>query len=329
VPGSHLLQAEGVIDLIDATTVQAARSAMRSLQGEFSSAIDALVKELVDLRVLVEAMLDFPEEELDGADHHDIGGRLARVRPALDRVLDAAQRGSLLREGVHIVLAGEPNVGKSSLLNRLAGDDVAIVTDIPGTTRDAIRQVIDLDGVPAHIVDTAGLRESADPVERIGVQRAWAAIETADVVVHLLDAREPTGHIDDVILQRLPSAAARIIAVNKIDLVGQTAVVQHREPDTTVWLSAKTGEGVDLLREVLLKRLGWEERGEGVFLARERHLRALTTARAHLDAASLRTQPELIAEELRLAHDALAAITGEFSPDDLLGEIFRRFCIGK
>jgi tRNA modification GTPase len=324
-----LLQAEGVIDLIDATTVQAARSAMRSLQGEFSSAIDALMKELIDLRAVVEAMLDFPEEELDGADHHDTAGRLARVRAALDRVIDAAQRGSLLREGVHIVLAGQPNVGKSSLLNRLAGEDVAIVTDIPGTTRDAIRQVIDLDGVPAHIVDTAGLRESADPVERIGVQRAWAAIEAADVVVHLLDAREPAGHIDDAILQRLPSTAARIIAVNKIDLIGRSPAVEDGEPDTMVWLSAKTGAGVDLLRQALLKHLGWEERGEGVFLARERHLRALATAKAHLDAAPSRTQPELMAEELRLAHDALGTITGEFSPDDLLGEIFRRFCIGK
>jgi len=324
-----LLQAEGVIDLIDATTNQAARSAMRSLQGEFSSAIDHVVGELVELRVRVEAMLDFPEEELDGAEPHDTAVRLARVRSALERVLGGAQRGSLLREGVHIVLAGRPNVGKSSLLNWLAGEDIAIVTDIPGTTRDAIRQVIDLGGIPAHVVDTAGLRESADPVERLGVDRAWSAIQSADVLLHLLDAREPAAPIDETILRRLPAGAARITVVNKIDLIGYPATLKEEGAATTVWLSAKTGEGIELLRAALLKRLGIEERGEGVFLARERHLRALTEAKRHVDAASSRMAPELVAEDLRLAHQALCQITGEFSADDLLGEIFQRFCIGK
>ena len=324
-----LLLAVGVIDLIDATTNQAARSAMRSLQGEFSSAIDHVVGELVELRVRVEAMLDFPEEELDGAEPHDTAVRLARVRSALERVLGGAQRGSLLREGVHIVLAGRPNVGKSSLLNWLAGEDIAIVTDIPGTTRDAIRQVIDLGGIPAHVVDTAGLRESADPVERLGVDRAWSAIQSADVLLHLLDAREPAAPIDETILRRLPAGAARITVVNKIDLIGYPATLKEEGAATTVWLSAKTGEGIELLRAALLKRLGIEERGEGVFLARERHLRALTEAKRHVDAASSRMAPELVAEDLRLAHQALCQITGEFSADDLLGEIFQRFCIGK
>jgi tRNA modification GTPase len=324
-----LLQAEGVIDLIDATTNQAARSAMRSLQGEFSSAIDHVIGELVELRVLVEAVLDFPEEELDGAEPHDTAARLAGVRTALARVLGAAQRGSLLREGVHIVLAGRPNVGKSSLLNRLAGEDIAIVTDIPGTTRDAIRQMIDLGGVPAHFVDTAGLRDSDDPVERLGVERAWSAIQSADVLLHLLDAREPAAAMDETILRRVPAGAARITVLNKIDLIGHPAGVEEQGVATTVWLSAKTGEGIELLRNALLKRLGIEERGEGVFLARERHLRALTEAKRHVDAAPSRTAPELVAENLRLAHQALCQITGEFSPDDLLGEIFQRFCIGK
>jgi tRNA modification GTPase len=324
-----LVQAEGVIDLIDATTAQAARSAMRSLQGEFSAAIDTLASELVEVRVLVEAMLDFPEEELDGADRHDIGARLVEVRAAVDRVLEAAQRGSLLREGVHVVLAGQPNVGKSSLLNRLAGEDVAIVTDVPGTTRDAIRQVIDVGGVPAHIVDTAGLREPEDPVERIGVERAWRAIERADIVLHLVDAGGPAAHIDDAILERLPPKAPRITVMNKIDLIGRAPGAEHDGAQTTVWLSAKTGAGIDLLRQALLNRLGWHERGEGVFLARERHLRALAIAKAHLAAAPSRAAPELVAEELRLAHEALGAITGEFSADDLLGEVFQRFCIGK
>jgi len=324
-----LLQAEGVIDLIDASTAQAARSAMRSLQGDFSAAIATLADELVALRVLVEALLDFPEEELDGAERPQTAERLARVRAALDRVSDAAQRGNLLRDGMHVVLAGQPNVGKSSLLNRLSGEEVAIVTDIPGTTRDAIRQVIDLGGVPAHFVDTAGLRDSDDPVERIGVERAWNAIERADVVLHLVDARAPETTADDEILRRLPGAIPRITVVNKIDLVDRPPAVEQDTPGTTVWLSAKTGAGVERLRDTLLRHMGWDQREEGVFLARERHLRALAEARRHLETAASRGEPELFAEELRLAHDALISITGEFSAEDLLGEIFQRFCIGK
>ena len=324
-----LVQAEGVIDLIDATTAQAARSAMRSLQGQFSMAIDALDAQLIELRALVEATLDFPEEDIDFMDRSEARARLQRVRAALDAVLEAARQGSLLRDGMHIVLAGQPNVGKSSLLNRLAGQDVAIVTDVPGTTRDAIRQIIDVAGVPAHIVDTAGLRESNDPVERIGVERAWAAIEHADVVVHVIDGAHARGEADEAILGRLPPDLPRITVINKIDLLGREPALQQQGREATVWLSAKTGAGLELLRRALLNCVGWHGDNEGVFLARERHLSALATAKQALASADNQRAPELLAEDLRLAHDALCSITGAFSADDLLGEIFRRFCIGK
>jgi tRNA modification GTPase len=324
-----LLQAEGVIDLIDATTAQAARSAMRSLHGEFSSAIHKLTDQLIELRALLEATLDFPEEEVDALDRQQVAARLARVRAALDTVLEAARQGSLLREGLHIVLAGAPNVGKSSLLNRLAGEDLAIVTDIPGTTRDPVRQALDIEGVPVHVVDTAGLREPCDPVERIGIERAWSAIERADVIVHLTDARATPLISDTAIEGRLPRGLPRIMVVNKIDLAGRGPAIEQSNGQTTVWLSAKTGAGVDLLRQALLAQAGWHGHGEAAFLARERHLRALGTARGELAAAAAQGPPELIAEHLRLAHEALSSITGEFGADDLLGEIFQRFCIGK
>jgi tRNA modification GTPase len=234
-----------------------------------------------------------------------------------------------MREGLHVVLAGPPNVGKSSLLNRLAGEDLSIVTEVPGTTRDTIRQVIDLGGVPAYIIDTAGLRESEDPVERIGIERAWKAIATADAILLLSDATaacEP----DDAIASRLPVDIPRIHVVNKIDLGTLSARSEARGGESRIWLSAKTGEGVDELRQALLNAVGWEGHGETAFLARERHLSALHAAATHLGVAATRAaQLELFAEELRLAHDALAAITGEFTADDLLGEIFSRFCIGK
>jgi tRNA modification GTPase len=325
-----LVQAEAVIDLIDASTTQAARSAMRSLQGVFSSAIEALGREVVELRALVEASLDFPEEDIDFQDLPQLRERLSRAQTTLAEVLESARQGSLLREGVHIVLAGEPNVGKSSLLNRLAGEELAIVTDIPGTTRDAIRQAIHIEGVPVHVIDTAGLRESADPVERIGVQRAWAEIERGDVVLHIVDARMSGAAASDEILERLPAAASRITVMNKIDLIGREPGSEQSNGMAIVWLSAKTGAGVELLRQVILQQVGWEPaQSENVFLARERHLRALRAARKHLVAAEGQRQSELFAEELRLAHEALTGITGEFTPDDLLGEIFQRFCIGK
>ncbi|HYC44248.1 MAG TPA: tRNA uridine-5-carboxymethylaminomethyl(34) synthesis GTPase MnmE [Burkholderiales bacterium] len=324
-----LVQAEGVIDLIDASTGQAARSALKSLQGEFSTKIQSLNAQLIELRALVEATLDFPEEEIDPLDLRGASERLARLRSDLEAVLAAARQGSLLREGLHIVLAGRPNVGKSSLLNRLAGGNVAIVTEIPGTTRDVIREAIDIDGVPVHILDTAGLRDSTDPVERIGVERAWGAIGGADLLLLVSDAQSGLGDEERAILARVPPELERIHVVNKIDLTGAVAALTEQNSQTTVLLSAKTGAGVDLLREAILARAGWAGQPEGVFLARERHLSALQRARDELSAASARPAPELFAEHLRLGHEALMSITGEFGADDLLGAIFQRFCIGK
>jgi tRNA modification GTPase len=325
-----LAQAESVADLIDATTAEAARCAIRSLQGKFSEHIHTLTRTLIDLRALVEAALDFPDEEIDFVKPADVTLRLRAIRQRLDDVLDASRQGSLLREGVHIVLAGQPNVGKSSLLNRLAGEEIAIVTDTPGTTRDAIRQSIEIGGVPAHIIDTAGLRSSDDAVEKIGVERAWTAIEKADLVLLLLDSTRGETAEDLAILKRLPSRLPCLHVMNKIDLLGRPPEKETSAGKTVIWLSAKTGVGIDLLRNALLKAVGWHRAGEGVFMARERHLQALNLARECLQRAAEQVkQPELLAEELRLAQEALASITGEFTADDLLGEIFSRFCIGK
>lgn len=325
-----LAQAESVVDLIDATTEQAARCAVRSLQGALSEQIHALTQSLIELRALVEATLDFPEEEIDFLQQSDAAARLLQLRCRLQEVLRAAQQGSLLREGVHIVLAGQPNVGKSSLLNRMAGEDLAIVTDIPGTTRDAIRQILDIEGMPAHIIDTAGLRDSSDPVETIGIARTWAAIEKADMVLLLMDATRGETAEDREILRRLPARLPRLRVMNKIDLVQPEAEADPHEPGAMIRLSAKTGEGVDQLRKAIREAAGWQGAEEGLYMARERHLQALRRAGECLErAATLGRNPELFAEELRLAQDALAAITGEFSADDLLGEIFSRFCIGK
>jgi len=325
-----LAQAESVIDLIEATTAQAAHCAMRSLQGDFSKKIQGLIDSLIDLRALVEAALDFPDEEIDFLKQPDAEEMLHATQGRLDAVLQASRQGSLLREGIHIVLAGQPNVGKSSLLNRMAGEEVAIVTDIPGTTRDAIRQGIDIGGVPVHIIDTAGLRESRDTVEKIGIARTWDAIEKADLMLLLIDAIHGETAADREILGRLPRALRCIRVMNKIDLVPRAAAVERQAGTTTIWLSAKTGEGVDLLRAALLEAIGWHSTGESLFLARARHVEALQRAQRHLQqAADHGPRFELLAEELRLAQDALASITGEFTADELLGEIFSRFCIGK
>jgi tRNA modification GTPase len=325
-----LAQAESVADLIDATTAEAARCAVRSLQGAFSERIHELTRALIDLRALVEATLDFPDEEIDFLKPADAEERLRAIQKRLDEVLDASRQGSLLREGIHIVLAGQPNVGKSSLLNCLAGEELAIVTDIPGTTRDAIRQTIEVGGVPAHIIDTAGLRSSDDPVEKLGIARAWAAIEKADLVLLLVDATRGETEEDQTILRRLPPQLPSVHVMNKIDLLGRAPAAEASAGKTAIWLSAKTGAGIDLLREALLKAVGWHSAGEGIYMARERHLQALSLARGCLQrAGECGRQPELFAEELRLAQEALASITGEFTADDLLGEIFSRFCIGK
>lgn len=325
-----LAQAESVADLIDATTAEAARCAVRSLHGAFSDCIHGLTQALTELRVLVEATLDFPEEEIDFLKAADAEGRLRGVQQRLDEVLEASRQGSLLREGFRIVLAGQPNVGKSSLLNRMAGEELAIVTEIPGTTRDVIRQSIDVEGIPAHIIDTAGLRDSDDPVEKIGVARTWEAIGKADLVLLLLDATQGENAADRAILERLPKQLPCLRVINKIDLIAQAPAAEVQGGTTVIWLSAKTGAGIDLLRAALLKTIGWHSTGEGVYMARARHLQALGQARTHLRrAAEQGWRFELLAEELRLAQEALSAITGEFTADDLLGEIFSRFCIGK
>ena len=328
-----LAQAEAVADLIDAATASAARSAVRSLQGEFSQAIHALTDELINLRMLVEATLDFPEEDIDFLKAADAFGRLERLQLKLAEIFDRAGQGKLLQAGLHVVLAGQPNVGKSSLLNRLAGDDLAIVTPVAGTTRDALRLTIQIEGIPLHIIDTAGLRETDDEVEKIGIERSWREIERADVVLLLVDSRTGVGEADRVILARLPERLKRVTVYNKIDLSGAPAE-RHDEADgVAISLSARANQGIELLRTELLRIAGWHP-AEDVFIARERHLRALADAQVHITAASSLVRGklpalELFAEELRLAQQSLGEITGEFSADDLLGVIFSRFCIGK
>ena len=320
-----LAQAEAVADLIDAASSEAARSAVRSLSGEFSARIAELVEALTRLRMLVEATLDFPEEEIDFLRDADAFGRLDAIDTRLAAVRTQAKQGAMLREGLTVVLIGQPNVGKSSLLNQLAGFEAAIVTEIAGTTRDTVREAIQIEGVPLHIIDTAGLRDTEDAVEKIGIERTWAAVEKADVALLLVDAAHGLGAHEAPILQRLPTVA-RLTIHNKIDVTAEAP----RAVGDEVWLSAKTGAGMELLRAKLLEVAGWQAAGEGAFMARARHLDALGRAAGHLAAArASAAQLELFAEELRLAQAALSEITGEFTADDLLGEIFSKFCIGK
>lgn len=324
-----LAQAESVADLIDANSSEAARSAMRSLCGEFSAAIRELVDALIYLRMLVEAMLDFPEEDVDSADVRHRDALLKDIRQKLQHILDAARQGSLLREGAHIVIAGQPNVGKSSLLNKLSGEEVALVSDIPGTTRDVIRQAILLHGVPLHIIDTAGLRKSEDVVENMGIARTHQTLHRADLILLLLDACQGLTTQDQAILSELPADITRLLVFNKNDLLhGKAPILPEHE--RAICVSAKTGAGLEELRGMLLEAVGWRAQESGAFMARERHLRALRLAQRHLlQAHEALAGAELFAEELRLAQHALNEITGEFTPDDLLGEIFSRFCIGK
>lgn len=322
-----LAQAEAVADIIDAATTEAARSAARSLSGEFSTHIHSLVKELIDLRMLVEATLDFPEEDIDFLETANAHGRLDSIEAQLKLVFTAAKQGSLLRSGIRVAIIGRPNAGKSSLLNQLAGEPLAIVTDIPGTTRDPVRAPIQIEGVPLHIVDTAGLCDTTDVVERLGVERSWAAAEQASIVLHVIDATVGMTDEDRAIRERLGERSI-IEVFNKIDLVNASELQSESQP--RVFVCAKTGLHIDTLKTQLLRAAGWHSSDEGVFAARERHMRALTQAQAHVQAArQRRTQLELLAEELRQAQQALSTITGEFSADDLLGEIFSRFCIGK
>ena len=332
-----LAQAEAVADLIDASTEAAARSATQSLSGEFSRTIHTLVEQTTGLRMLVEATLDFPEEEIDFLEKSDARGQLAVIIASLDAVFQKAAQGALLREGLNVVLVGQPNVGKSSLLNALAGADVAIVTPIAGTTRDKVTETIQIEGIPLNIIDTAGIRvidHAVDVVERIGIERTWAEVGKADVIMHLLDASIGPARADDDIVAAFPDGIPVIRIWNKIDLSGHKASVDPQHDATNVYLSAHEHAGIDLLRAELLRIAGWQQTGESLFLARERHLIALRSARRHLDlaaehAAQSDQSLDLFAEELRLAQLQLSSITGEFSSDDLLGVIFGRFCIGK
>lgn len=329
-----LAQAEAVADLIDASTEAAARSASRSLDGAFSREIGVLRDALIQLRMLVEATLDFPEEEIDFLQKADAQGQLVRLQAQVDAVLQHARQGSLLREGIKVVIAGQPNAGKSSLLNALAGAELAIVTPIPGTTRDKVQQTIQIEGVPVHVIDTAGLRDSSDEVERIGIARAWAEIEAADVVLFLHDLTRCTqaeyqsadAAIAADLARRLPARVPLLDVWNKADAVAPAL--------QELSLSARTGTGLQALRQRLLELVGWQSAPEGVYIARERHVQALRRVRQHLERAAAhlaaRAQAlDLLAEELRQAQNALNEITGEFSSDDLLGVIFSRFCIGK
>ncbi|MGZ5713718.1 MAG: tRNA uridine-5-carboxymethylaminomethyl(34) synthesis GTPase MnmE [Caldimonas sp.] len=332
-----LAQAEAVADLIDASTEAAARSAARSLDGAFSHEIDTLAAAIVELRLLVEATLDFPEEEIEFLERAGARRRLAAVAAQIDLVLATARQGALLRDGIRVVLAGQPNVGKSSLLNALAGRELAIVTPVPGTTRDKVGETIQIEGVPIHVVDTAGLREAGDEVEEIGIARSWSAIGEADVVVFLRDLTrlgEPGYDAGEALIaERLGAAAGRVLEVfNKSDAASAEALGSR--PSRAIVISAATGAGLDELRRELLERAGWQAGGEGVFAARARHVDALQRARSHLRDAQAHAEAgdtalELVAEELRRAHDALGEITGRFTADDLLGAIFGRFCIGK
>lgn len=327
-----LAQAEAVADLIDAATSAAARGAVKSMQGAFSRQVIALGERVVQLRLLVEATLDFPEEEIDFLEKYQARETLEGIRRDLRAIREQARQGAILREGLHVVLAGRPNVGKSSLLNALAGYEAAIVTPIAGTTRDKVVQELSIDGVPLHIVDTAGLRDTDDTVERIGIERSWQEIERADVILHLRDATAPADELelDEVIAARLPRNTPVLTVLNKIDLLPQRPATQ----DGVVAVSALTGEGLADLRAALLRIVGWNPTVESPWLARERHLAALDAAASALDAAAEHAAQDdrvldLFAEELRLAHQHLCEITGEFTSDDLLGAIFSRFCIGK
>lgn len=327
-----LVQAEAIADLIDSGSEQAARAALRSLRGEFSARVHALVEALIELRSHVEAALDFPDEELDFLADGKVAERLRDIGTRLDRLLGAANQGSLLRAGLTVVIAGRPNAGKSSLLNRLAGHDAAIVTEIPGTTRDLLREHIHLDGLPLHVIDTAGLRESSDAVEQEGVRRAWEAIRSADRVLLVVDDTQGLAAEDRGILERLPAKLPVTVVYNKIDLSGRPPQCAGQGKPAQVALSARTGAGLDLLRAHLRQAVGYESLGEDGFLARRRHVEALERAHHHLQLAGQRLGEragELLAEELRLAQQALGEITGEFTSEDLLSRIFSSFCIGK
>ena len=332
-----LAQAEAIADLIDATSEQAARSALKSLQGEFSKKVNELVESVIYLRTYVEASIDFPDEEIDFLADGKIEANLRGIINQLEDVRSEAKQGSILREGMKVVIAGRPNAGKSSLLNALAGREAAIVTDIAGTTRDVLREHIHIDGMPLHIIDTAGLRDATDEVERIGISRAWTEIEQADRIILMLDSSDPESadlsKVRSEFLAKLPTTLPVTIVRNKIDLNGEQANESEEDGYQMISLSAQTHDGIQLLRDHLKQAIGFQTGMEGGFLARRRHLDALEKAAEHLQIGLVQLTEfhagELLAEELRLVQTHLSEITGEFTSDDLLGNIFSSFCIGK
>lgn len=324
-----LIQAESIADLIDATSQRAVKSALRSLQGKFSHQINDLLQDLIRLRLYVEATLDFPEEEIDFLQASKADKKLYHLIDQIQTIKKTAQQGKILSEGLQVVLIGQPNVGKSSLLNQLAGDDIAIVTPIAGTTRDAVRESIQIEGIPIHIIDTAGLRETTDIVEKIGIERTWKAIENADLALLLIDVTRGEDDENQQILDKLPQNLPVLKIYNKIDLSEYNIDLNHSH---TLAISAKQGLGVDILKQKILSIAGFQMGNEDIFIARQRHLDALSKTLDHLYLAQEQLQfeqIELFAEECRLAQNELNKITGEFTPDDLLGEIFSKFCIGK
>ena len=332
-----LTQAEAIADLIDATSEQAAKSALHSLQGEFSTQVHTLVDKITNLRLYVEAAIDFPDEEVDFLSDGKIAAALYAIIDQLDEVQASAKQGSIIREGMKVVIAGRPNAGKSSLLNALAGKESAIVTDIAGTTRDVLREHIHLDGMPLHIIDTAGLRDTTDEVERIGIERAWSEIASADRVLFMVDGTD-TAAVDPHeiwpdFIDRLPQALGVTVVRNKADLTGEPLEATEEQGYSVYRISAKTGLGVDALKQHLKSLMGYQSNLEGGFIARRRHLEALDQASEHLQLGKVQLEVylagELLAEELRMAQQALSEITGEFTSDDLLGKIFSSFCIGK
>ena len=324
-----LAQAEAIADLIDSSSEQAARSALRSLQGDFSKAVNGLLTQITELRMYVEAALDFPEEEIDFLADQRVLDRVRSIQTQLGNIFDKARQGSLLREGMQLVIVGKPNAGKSSLLNAMAGQEMAIVTEYAGTTRDVLRESINLDGMPLHIIDTAGLRESEDPVEKIGIERAWKAVEKADQILFLVDDAEAADQTNEDLVSKLPKHLPRLTVHNKIDKSGHAEGLHGDD----LYISAKQHIGIDTLRDVLKQRMGYQADNEDLFIARRRHLQALEETQQAVDRAAEQltvfNAGELMAEELRLAQDSLGKITGKFTPDDLLGEIFSSFCIGK
>ncbi len=333
-----LAQAEAVADLIDASSAQAARSALLTMTGEFSSAVTDLVDGLINLRLFIEAAIDFPEEEIDFISEGNVDKRLTDLEKQLKRILQKAKQGAILRQGAQIVIAGKPNAGKSSLLNKLAEKDAAIVTEIPGTTTDVLRETILIDGLPVHIIDTAGLRDSDNPVEQIGIEKAWAEINKADILFLLVDGSitKSTGinqiwsELSSHTLPQIPV----VLVVNKSDLLIQPHKPNNNHPHQyELEISAKTGEGIEALRQLIKQLIGFHETGETGFMARRRHLLALEQAQQKMKQGRAQLErykaAELLAEELQLAQNHLAEITGEFTSDDLLGKIFSSFCIGK